>query len=261
MPNKMLLYCIVMQSAYILGHSTETTLLRIQTDMLRAINSKKCVFPVLLDMSAAFDTVDHGILIHWLSNRLGIHGKALQWVESYLKDRKQFVIVEGSKSEVQHLDSDVPQGSILGPGFFGNYCVLVSDIFMKHGITYHLYADDTQGYVPFHPKEEAEVLEQLTRCLQEVRLWMATHYLKLNDSKTDLIILVSKHNLKSLFTSDITIGDEIIKAGDIVKNIGATFDKHLKLETQVVLTCRNAWHNLYGISKIKNILMKTNVRL
>ena len=157
-------------------------------------------------MFAAFDIVDHGILIHRLSDRLGLHDKALQWVESNFKDRKQFVIVDGSKWEEQQLDCNVPEGSVLGPRFF------VSDIF----ITYHLYANDTQVYVPFHPEEEAEVLEHLTRCLQEVRLWIATNYLKLNDSKIDVIILGSKHNLKSLRTSDITIMDEIIKAGDRV---------------------------------------------
>ena len=84
------------------------------------------------------------------------------------------MIVEKSKSEVHDLDCNVPQGSVLGPGFFGDYCAPVSDIIKKHGIIYHLYADDTRVYVPFHPEEEAEVLERLTKCLQEVRLWMAT---------------------------------------------------------------------------------------
>ena len=96
---------------------------------------------------------------HRLSDWLGIHGKALQWVESYFKDQKQFVIVEGSKSEVPDLDCNVPQGSVLGPGYFGAYCAPLSDIFKKHGIAYHYFADDTQVYVPFHPEEEAVVLE------------------------------------------------------------------------------------------------------
>ena len=68
-------------------------------------------------------------------------------------------IVQGSKSEVQYLDCNVLEVSVLGPGFVGDYSAPVSDIFKKHGITYHLYMDDTQVYVPFHSEEEAEVLE------------------------------------------------------------------------------------------------------
>ncbi|XP_077985142.1 uncharacterized protein LOC144439783 [Glandiceps talaboti] len=78
-----------MQSAYKTHHSTETALLRVQNDILSALDNGKIVMMVLLDLSAAFDTVDHSILISRLQNRMGITGTALSWIESYLRNRQQ----------------------------------------------------------------------------------------------------------------------------------------------------------------------------
>jgi hypothetical protein len=250
----------IMQSAYREGHSTETALVRIQNDILQAIDSKKCVFLVLLDMSAAFDTVDHGVLLKRLSDRLGIQGQALRWIASYLENRKQFVVVHGARSAEQELDCNVPQGSVLGPGLFGDYNSPVGDIFRKHNIDFHLYADDTQVYVSFSPGDEATALKRLELCISEVSIWMAQNYLKLNESKTDFIVLGSKHNLKNVDTTEITIGDMQVKSSECVKNIGATFDPCMKLDRQVANTCKNAWFNLYRISKLKKYLSNTQLR-
>ena len=163
-----------MQSAYRNGHSTETALIRIQHDLLTAVDNKGCVFLVLLDISAAFDTVDHSVLLNRLSVRYGVKGLALQWVESYLSNRKQFVYVGGAKSTEVDLDCNVPQGSVLGPGFFSDYNAPVADIFRKRGVDFHLYADDTQVYLSFPVGSEVEALQQLEACLQDVRLWMAS---------------------------------------------------------------------------------------
>ena len=113
-------------------HSTETTVLKIQNDVLKTIDNQKCVFLVLLDMSAAFDTVDHGVLLNRLSDRIGIKGKALDWIASYLHERKQFVVIDGKKS--------IPQGSVLGPGMFSDYESPVGDIFCRQNIPFDLYA-------------------------------------------------------------------------------------------------------------------------
>ena len=101
-----------MQSAYQEGRSTETALLRIQNDVLRSIDAKQCVFLVLLDMSAAFDTVEHKILLTRLSERFGVKDHALEWISSYLSERKQFVVVNGVHSAEQELVCNVPQGSV-----------------------------------------------------------------------------------------------------------------------------------------------------
>jgi hypothetical protein len=133
-----------MQSAYRKHHSTETALVRIQNDILRAIDNKQCVCLVLLDLSAAFDTVDHPTLITRLSDRFGVRNSALEWIKSYLHERKQFVNILGVKSAAHVLNCNVPQGSVLGPGMFGDYDSPVAAIFCKYGIEYHLYT------FPFH---------------------------------------------------------------------------------------------------------------
>lgn len=249
-----------MQSAYRNGHSTETALIRIQNDILTAIDNRQCIFLVLLHMSAAFDTVDHSVLLHRLADRYGIQGQALEWVQSYLTDRKQFVLVNGGRSADENLTCNVPQGSVLGPALFSDYNAPVCDIFRRHGVDYHLYADDTQVYLAFPPDKEDEARETLENCLQDVRLWMAANYLKLNDSKTEFMIIGSSHNLKSINTSHITIGDEIVKPSKCVKNIGATLDEQLKMNAQVNQVCKNAWYHLHKLSKIKHYLSDSQLK-
>ena len=104
-----------LQSAYKKLHSTETALLRIHDDILRTVDRGCTVVSLLLDLSAAFDTVDHGLLLPRLNTRFGVKGKVLAWFKSYLTDRSQFVSINGSNSSHSDLMFGVPQGSVLGP--------------------------------------------------------------------------------------------------------------------------------------------------
>ena len=140
------------QSAYKCFHSTETALLKVQNDILFEIDNQKCVVLLLLDMSAAFDTIDHELLLERMSKRYGVKGNALKWFRSYLQDRKQFVMIDGIKSKVKELRYGVPQGSALGPILYLLYTSPIGDIIRRHGLdNYHLYADDTQLYLSFKP--------------------------------------------------------------------------------------------------------------
>ena len=165
---------------------------------------------VLLDLSTAFDTVDHTILVSRLYDRFGIQGSAIEWIKSYLHGRKQFVMVSGSKSQEQYLSCNVPQGSVLGPGWFGDYDPPIAQIFHKYDIQYHMYADDTQVYVSFKPGvSEDEAFKRHEACLAEVRCWMAMNYLKLNEDKTDLIMFGTKQSLQNIKTNEVHIGDAL----------------------------------------------------
>ena len=106
---------VIYQSAYRKLHSTETALIRVHNGIAMALDHKRSVILLLLDLSAAFDTVDHCILLSRVSSRFGIGGTALEWFRSYLSDRTQFVNVNGSTSERHVLQFGVPQGSVLGP--------------------------------------------------------------------------------------------------------------------------------------------------
>jgi hypothetical protein len=244
-----------MQSAYRQFHSTETALLKVQNDILHAIDNKQCVFLVLLDLSAAFDTVDHGVLLKRLEERFGVTDQALQWIRSYLFERKQSIVIDGTSSKEQIKTCDVPQGSVLGPDLFKDYESPIGELVRSLGLQLHLYADDSQIYLAFSPGEnEPSSLETLEQCISLIRSWMAENYLKLNDDKTEFIILGTQQNLSKTTTSQIKIGDCCIEPSNQVKNIGATFDSSMKMDKQVTNTCKAAWYQLHQVGKIRKYL-------
>ena len=142
------------QSAYKASHSTETALLRVYNDILESIDKKKCVMLVLLDLSAAFDTVDHTVMLKRLEESFGISGCALEWMGSYLTNRTQSVCVNGCSSDPRSLHYGMPQGSVVGPFRFTCYSTPLGAICRQHDLNYHLYADDTQMYLSFSPSDQ-----------------------------------------------------------------------------------------------------------
>ena len=96
----------------------------------------------MLDLSAAFDTVDHDVLLERLKSGLGIYGTALNWFKSYLSGRSQSVLINGTQSKPTSLVCGVPQGSVLGPIVFTIYMLPLGDIIKRHGMQFHMYADD-----------------------------------------------------------------------------------------------------------------------
>ena len=136
-----------LQSAYRDKHSTETALIKVQNDILSALDAGSSVILLMLDLSAAFDTIDHDILLSRLCNVYGITGDALDWFRSYLSGKIQRVVIEDSVSVDQELAFGVPQGSVLVTRIYCMYTKPVSDIIQRHGLSHHSYADDTQLYM------------------------------------------------------------------------------------------------------------------
>ena len=116
------------QSAYKVFHSSETVPVKVHNDILRAVDNNDSVVLLLLDLSAAFDTVDHSILLSRLALRFGVNGQVIAWMELYLKDREQFVQIENTKSSIRQLLRGIPQGSVLGPLFYVLYTAPIADI-------------------------------------------------------------------------------------------------------------------------------------
>ena len=127
------------QSAYRRFHSTETALLKVQNDILIALDNKQAVVLLLLDLSAAFDTVCHTTLLKLLKSRYGITGKALTWMESYLTNRCQAVMINNYISSSRDLSFGVPQGSVLGPILFSLYIAPMTDITRQHGLEFPIF--------------------------------------------------------------------------------------------------------------------------
>ena len=210
---------------------------------------------MLLDLSAAFDTVAHPILLSRMKTKFGVADSAHKWLTSYLEDRTQSVVVEGLKSSDVPLTCGVPQGSVLGPDLFTDYSSPVAFLIRSFNISVHCYADDTQLYCPFKPgKNELEVHDRLERCIEALRTWTHINKLKLNDSKTEFMIFGTKDSLKKSITKSIKIGDCDIMAVESVRNIGAMFDSEMKMDVQVRHVCSSAWHRLHNIGKIRHYL-------
>ena len=173
-----------LQSAYRSGHSTETVLLRVVNDILSALDNNKVSALLLLDLSAAFDTIDHNILLSRLRSFFGIQSTALEWFGSYLSDRYQCVSVNNKSSTLSPLMYGVPQGSVLGPLLFVLYTAPLSDVISRHSVSHHLYADDTQLLKSFSPDQFSAAASVLQTCADGTKDWMTENQLKLNDDKT-----------------------------------------------------------------------------
>jgi len=185
-----------MQSVYKSVHSTETEILRLKNDMLMAIDGRKAVVLVLLNLSVAFNTIYPEITCSRLERPLGLSGKPLAWFRSYLAARTQCVSVEEALSEVLCLLFGVPQGSVLGPVLFITYTMPLSRIAQIYGIQIHMYADDTQLYESYDVtdmEQRQEVTERLENYISDIQSWMATNKLQLNSNTTELLVLASSY--------------------------------------------------------------------
>lgn len=241
------------QSGFRVHHSTETALVKITNDLLIASDKGLVSVLVLLDLSAAFDTIDHDILIHRLQNLIGIKGTALNWFKSYLSDRSQFVHVNDKSSMHTKVTHGVPQGSVLGPILFNLYMLPLGNIIRRHSINFHCYADDTQLYLSIKPGETIQ-LAKLQACIEDIKTWMSSNFLMLNSDKTEVIVLGAKH-LRNSLSEDIASLDGIaLTSNTTVRNLGVIFDQDLSFDPYIKQTTRTAFFHLRNIAKIRHIL-------
>ena len=136
-----------MQSGYRANHSCETLLVTMMDDIRLEIEEGRIAVVVLLDLSAAFDTIDHDILLKKLCSDFGITGNVLHWFRSYLKGRSFCVKIGSALSSFLELLFGVPQGSLLGPILFILYIKYLQEIAERHGLCIKFYADDSQLYI------------------------------------------------------------------------------------------------------------------
>ena len=229
--------------------------MRVQSDILTAMDNGRIVALILLDLSSAFDTVHHSILLNQLKS-IGVSGTALQWFTSYLTDRSQSVCIDNENSTSELLQRGVPQGSVLGPILFYIYIRPLGKIISKHNLHYHLYADDTQIYVSFNPSQSHanNALHSLELCVEEIRNWMSQNFLKLNDDKTEFIVFGSKQQLDKVSIKHIRIGSSNISPSSHVRNLGIILDSNMTLSSHISSMCKSAYFHLRNIGLIRKYL-------
>ena len=206
------------QFAYRMNHSTETGMLRVQNDIIRAMGDNKVVLLVLIDLSAAFNTVNHERLLSTLHS-IDITGKALAWFTSYLQNRSQTVTISGKQSRSQQLECSVPQGSVLGPILFNVYTAALGLLIRQEKINYSMYADDTDQYLIFKPTELIENVAEMERTAGLVGRWMAANELKMNDAKTDVMMITTRRMTTKIECPTLVIGDHAVAPSPFVRNL------------------------------------------
>ena len=247
------------QSAYRANHSTETTLCSIMNDMIGLLDEGGCGILIMLDLSAAFDTVVHKYLLKDLQS-IGVIEDALEFLRSYLENRKTIVEVSGNKSNERILMKGVPQGSVLGPILFNIYTIELSYILEKHNVGFKLYADDTQFY--FSISTTQDTMKKVDEIMTEIKAWMQKKKLKLNDDKTECMLFGTMATLKNyqLFQS-IKIGDADIRIVPLVKNLGVLIDCNLTMRNHIVNTVKVCNYHLRNIAFIRKYLTESSTKI
>ena len=189
-----------------------------------------------------------------LEKYVGICGNALKLIKSYFSNRTQRVQIDNVLSDFANIICGVPQGSVLGPLKFCLYLLPLSAILRYHNIGYHVYADDTQLYVSFKCKQPLEAISKLNSCLADIRRWMITNKLKINDSKTEFIVFRSPQLKCDLSGLSVNVGESMITQSSKVRDLGVIFDQFLNFDDHITAICRSTHFHIRNIGKIRNLL-------
>uniref|UniRef100_A0A3B1KGG3 Reverse transcriptase domain-containing protein n=1 Tax=Astyanax mexicanus TaxID=7994 RepID=A0A3B1KGG3_ASTMX len=248
------------QSGFRPAHSTETALVRVTNDLLMTADSGSPSLLILLDLSAAFDTIDHGILLDRLKH-IGLTDAAFAWFQSYLTGRTEYISIGSAKSQSYALTYGVPQGSVLGPILFTLYMLPLGQIINQHGIPFHCYADDIQLYIRIDttssctaasfPSSSTSILAD---CLDEIKAWMESNFLQLNGAKTEVMLIGTPHQIQSSPIASVTVSGHTTPLTTTVTNLGIKLDQQLNFESHIKHLCKISFYHLRNIAKLRPTL-------
>jgi len=245
------------QSAYRKFHSTETALLKLYNDLLVATDHGQVSGLCLLDLTAAFDTVDHELLLSRLERTFGVQGQAKAWFKSYLTGRTFTVLLGGKISQAVDVTCSVPQGSVLGPLLFILYTADLADLASKFNVNLHAFADDNQLHVHCDlggVLSSANVLEQ---CITAIAHWMTANRLKLNAEKTELIWAGTRYSVASLLHGrgpSLTLGTDSVEVADAVRVLGVLFTPDLALDKHTSAVSAKCFYQLRQLRRVRRSL-------
>ena len=222
-------------------------------DIIRAVDRGEITALVLLDLSAAFDTVDHQTLLDVLQRRFAVDEVPLLWFQSYLTNRTQSFCVDGTRSSALMVECSVPQGSVLGPLEFISYTEDIVKVFQRNHVRHHLFADDKQLYRSGKIPEIDSIRDQLRRCIIEIRDWCASRRLQLNALKTELQWFGSRYYLNQIASADLslTVDNDVIKPVSMVRDLGVYLDSELTMKQHVHHVVRSCFFHLRRLRQIR----------
>ena len=234
------------QSTYTNNKNTETALTHIINNIL-LYPTKYCSIIVLLDLTAAFYTIDHNIMIRRLQY-IGLSSTALEWFISYLDSRSYSIRIESHLTKPRLISNGVPQGSVLAPILFNIYLSPLLDMFDKYpDINFHVYADDIQIYCNL--PDPSLNISTLNKCLEEIRHWLAANSLALNSEKTTAILINTSHTLP--YIPPIHINNHNIKISPYAKNLGIIIDNKLTFSQHTTEISKSVNRTLHTIRLIR----------
>ena len=243
-----------LQSAYRPGHSTETATTKVLSDILDAADSQKTTLLGLLDMSAAFDTVDFEILLSRLETSYCLSGTVLKWLTSFVTGRTQAVVFDGNSSPQVKLICGVPQGSVLGPLLFVLYAADVLKIANSHGVQIHAFADDLQTYVSCKAADQQSAVSQILACVDDIGGWMSSNRLKLNADKTEFIWLGTRQQLHKISWQPLVVGGVSVTPVHKVRDLGVIVDDELTMAAHVSKVVSGCFYQLRQLRSVKRCL-------
>ena len=248
------------QYGYKKHHSTESMLLSLTNEVIEGFDNNLATVVIVIDLSAAFDTLDPETVLYILEHEIGIKGTALKWFRSFLTGRTQKVKINGKYSQGREISFGVPQGSVLGPCLFGINVRSQPMVFRKCNFTTSSFADDANGRRKFALSFQTHVLQNgINSCMQGIVKWSNLHFVKVNADKTEIILLRPPSLNKQVIIKGVFIGDECIRFAREVKNVGVWLDENLTLSKQVSTSVSHGFKVLKDIKKVKKFFEKSHL--
>ena len=252
------------QSAYRPKHSCKTLMVKLVNDLLWSMERKEATAVAVIDLSTAFDMVDHNILIKLLHETFRIGDKALRLFQSYLENRYCKVKIGKDYLEKKSLNFSVPQGSCVGPVLYLSYAASISDVvsdISEEGDPRPIgiigFADDhamKKSFIPTLEDDEELCIANIQACLFRVKKWMNSMRLKMNEGKTELIIIGSSHQIAKCSTTYLNVNNIEVQRSRGQQYLGMHMDEKLSFKEHITAKCRTAAINFQRIKAIQRVL-------
>ena len=247
----------MIQSGFRKGHSTETLLLRLLSDIYGAIDRSQLTLLALFDVSAAFDTVDHEILFDRLQISFGLSGAFLCWLESFLGERSLCVVHGSTRSPWVPAPYGLPQGSVLGPLLYLIYTSDLASLLASYSALAQLYADDVQAYLHCSASDAIATTRAMSSIMGALETWMSSNRLRLNSAKTQFIWLGTRQQLARLDMVALAAAFPLFTFSSVVRDLGVTLDRELSFAPHINLLSRDCFYQLRQLRTVARSLTAT----